>query len=292
MSNIVKGYNSAVDADDKRVIDSNNMVAERLELLKSILMDQQDGEGFPADGFTEGLDAEMIDSLLVDPDADPSEIPEGVIKAAPPQPAIDLEEVKAEAERIMEEARNQADQIIEDAKAHGELEKENIFEQARAAGHEAGYSEGMQEVESMKAELAEKEQALQADYEQSMMELEPMLVDVIGGVYEHITHAQLSDNKDIILYLIQNALQNTDTTADLMIHVSKDDYDYISQNKDVLFDGIPGADNTEIVPDITLSTGSAMIDTGSGIFDCSVGTELKGLRKQLRLLSYRGESGE
>jgi hypothetical protein len=30
-----------------------------------------------------------------------------------------------------------------------------------------------------------------------------------------------------------------------------------------------------------------MIDTGSGIFDCSVGTELEGLKKQLKLLSFQ-----
>jgi flagellar assembly protein FliH len=72
-----------------------------------------------------------------------------------------------------------------------------------------------------------------------------------------------------------------------MIHVSKEDYEYISSNKTELFEGIPGADNTEIVPDITLNQGQAMIDTGSGIFDCSVGTELEGLKKQLMLLSYK-----
>ena len=63
--------------------------------------------------------------------------------------------------------------------------------------------------------------------------------------------------------------------------------DRYENNKAALFEGIPGEDNTEIVPDVTLSLGQAMIDTGSGIIDCSVGTELEGLRKQLMLLSYK-----
>lgn len=290
LSNIVKSYNSSVEQDDKWVIDSNNMVAERIELLQNILMrSQNEEEEFSADGFTEGLDAEMIDALLDDPDAEGAEGEGGVIKAPRP-PQIDLEEIQAQADQIIADARAEADQILEDARAHGEAQKEEVLRQAREQGHEEGYAAGMQEVEAMKAELAEKEQALMADYEQSIMEIEPMLVETIGGVYEHIFHTDLSDRKDIIMYLIQNALQNTDTTADLMIHVSKEDYEYISANKEVLFDGIPGADNTEIVPDITLSAGSAMIDTGSGIFDCSIGTELAGLRKQLMLLAYHGEN--
>ncbi|MCR5775020.1 MAG: hypothetical protein K6G42_08045 [Lachnospiraceae bacterium] len=299
MSNIVKGYHAAVDEDEKIVINSNKQVAERINLLKNILaketqaaQGQGDGAEFSEDGFSEGLDAEMLDGLLNDPDAEPGEGAEGnVIKAEvpPPQPAIDLEAIRAEADQMLEDARAQADQLIQDALDQAEAGKAQIFEEARQAGHDEGYGQGLAEADAIKAELAEKEQAMMAEYEQMVSELEPALIDMLSDIYGHVFSVDLSDNKEIIFHLLQNALQNTDTTVDLMVHVSKDDYEYISSNKAALFDGIPGADNTEIVPDVTLNPGQAMIDTGSGIFDCSVGTELEGLRKQLKLLSYRKE---
>ncbi|MCR5746842.1 MAG: hypothetical protein K6G03_03970 [Lachnospiraceae bacterium] len=287
MSNVVKGFNAEIDAEDKQVIDSNAMVAERIKLLQTILKGDQGSDAEGEGEFTEGLDADMLSSILDDPDA-----AEGgnVIKGepqAPPQPAIDLEAINAEAEQIIEDAKAQADLILQEAMDEAEVRKAAVYDEARQTGHNEGYNAGMQEVEAMKAELMEQQQAMAAQYDQMVSELEPAMIETLSDIYGHVFHTDLSDKKEIILYLLQNALQNADTTANLMVHVSKDDYEYISSNKAALFDGIPGEDNTDIVPDVTLSSGEVMIDTGSGIFDCSLGTELEGLRKQLVLLSYR-----
>lgn len=286
---MVKGGLAATQ-DEKKVINSNAMVAERLRLLKTIMEREAAGqsEDFSPDGFTEGLDAEMLEGILNDPDAEPGEQVSGnVMKAAPPEPAIDMEAIQAEADQIIEDAKAQADQIIQDAMDQAEAGKAQVFEEARNAGREEGYGQGLAEADAIKAELAEKEQAMMAEYEQMVSELEPALIDMLSDIYGHIFSVDLQDKKEIIFYLLQNALQNTDTTVDIMIHVSKDDYEFISSNKAALFEGIPGADNTEIVPDVTLQKGQAMIDTGSGIFDCSVGTELEGLKKQLMVLAYK-----
>ena len=47
----------------------------------------------------------------------------------------------------------------------------------------------------------------------------------------------------------------------------------------------------DIVEDLTLKKNECLIETESGIFDCSLGIELKELKKQLLLLSYEGKSG-
>jgi len=291
LSNVLKGGLTSIE-DEKKVINSNAMVADRLKLLKTIMEREQSAgsDDLSPDGFTEGLDAEMLEGILNDPDAESREAGSGnVMKAAPPEPAIDMEAIQAEADQIIEDAKAQADQIIQEAMDQAEAGKAQIYEEARNAGHEEGYGQGLAEAETIKAELAMKEQEMMAQYEQMVSELEPALIDMLSDIYGHIFNTDLKDKKEIILYLLQNALQNTDTTVDIMIHVSKDDYDFISSNKEALFEGIPGADNTEIVPDVTLSQGQAMIDTGSGIFDCSLGTELEGLKKQLMVLAYRRE---
>lgn len=293
MSSIVKGYNAAIDEEEKKVINSNSMVADRIQLLKTIMAREASasaqGES-SEDGFTEGLDAEMVDSLLMDPDAEPGAEGGNVIKAEQPvDPGIDLEAIRQEADQMIEEAQRQADLIIQEALDQAEANKASVYEEARSAGHDEGYAQGLSEAEQMKAEVEETRVALMQQYDQMVSELEPALVDTLSDIYGHIFSVDLSDRSEIIFYLLKKALQNTDTTVDLMIHVSKEDYEYIQSNKEALFEGMPGIDNTEIVPDVTLHQGEAMIDTGSGIFDCSIGTELEGLKKQLMLLAYRQE---
>ena len=287
MSNVVKALNAAVDGEEKHVINSNSMVAERLKLLRKVLGQEEAAEDFSADGFSAGLNAEAIDGILFDPDGEPGE--GNVIKAEAPEPQVDLAAVSAEAEQILEDARAQADQLIQEAMDQAEAGRAQIYEEARQQGYNEGYNQGMAEVDGMKAELAEQEQAMTAEYEQMVAGIEPAMIDMLSDIYGHVFGIDLADKKEVIFYLLQNALQNADTTANLMIHVSKDDYEYISSHKSQLFEGIPGEDNTDIVPDITLSAGQAMIDTGSGIFDCSVGVELEGLRKQIQILSYKRE---
>ncbi|MBQ9359937.1 MAG: hypothetical protein IJT96_02740 [Lachnospiraceae bacterium] len=289
MSNIVKGYFQTVDEEDeKKVIDSNAKVADRIRLLRKVLGEDDGTDDFSSDGFSAGLDADMIDGILNDPDGEPGE--GGNVIKAEPQPT--MEEIQASADQIIADANAQAEQIIQDAMDQAEANKAQVYEEARQAGHNEGYNQGLAEVDSMKAELAQEEQEFMAQYEQMVSEVEPALVDMLSDIYGHVIGIDMTDQKEIIFHLLQNALQNTDTTANLMVHVAKDDYEYIQSNKEALFEGIPGIDNTDIVPDVTLNTGECMVDTGSGIFDCSVGTELQGLRKQLMLLSYRREEEE
>ena len=44
--------------------------------------------------------------------------------------------------------------------------------------------------------------------------------------------------------------------------------------------------SVEIVEDMTLSAGKAMIETENGVYDCSLDTELSELTRKLKLLSY------
>ncbi|MCR5634564.1 MAG: hypothetical protein K6F90_04565 [Lachnospiraceae bacterium] len=272
------------DDEKKRVIDSNALVAERIKLLSSVLNKQQaeDTRQFDEDGFSAGLNAENVDLLF----ADGAE--GGMNEEAPPPPPSmpDLEEIQQEADRILEEARAEAAQIVEEAIGEAEANKQAVYEEARSSGHNDGYAEGLREVDSMKAELQEIEAQLRQDYEDSIAQLEPMFIETLTDIYEHIFHVSLNENKEIIFYLIQNTLRNIDGGSTMVIHVSKDDYGFVSMQKKELLTGISNADEIDIVEDMTLKQNEAFIETGAGIFDCSLETELSGLKKMLQLLSF------
>ena len=285
--------------EDKLVINSNKKIAERLEELSKIV----GGDGtVSADGFSEGLSAVNVSSLVegaaeFDEEGNPIS---NVIKAdaaPPPPPEPEPEpEPQVDVSAIIEEAENQAQAILADAQAQAEQLRAQAVEEGRnegrAAGHDEGYQAGMAEVESMKQQLLQEEAELQAEFERRVDELEPMFIDTLTGIYEHIFHVNFAEQKEVIFYLIQDALKNIEGGRNMIIHVSANDYGFVSMQKKELLEGISGSDSAEIVEDVTLKPNECFIETDSGIFDCSLETQLAGLKRELRLLSYSGHEGE
>ena len=68
---------------------------------------------------------------------------------------------------------------------------------------------------------------------------------------------------------------------------SEDDYDDVIDEKDSLDACITSPSTTmEIIEDPLLKENECMIESDSGIFDCSLGVELSELSRKLKLLSF------
>lgn len=260
---------------EKFIIDSNGQVAEK---INKILKDMENQDVDP-DGFSEGLNAERVE-LLTDDDAG------GGYEMEPAAPALS-EEMKAEAESLLNEAREEAERIIEEARQQAGDIRAEAEEEGRQAGFEKGHEEGLAESERMRIEFEERAERLEDDYQKKIDELEPMFIDTLTDIYEHVFHVRFGDNKEVIFHLIQDAVRKVEGNANFIIHVSKDDYGFVSMQKKQLLAGVSNAETAEIVEDITLKANECLIETGSGIFDCSLETQLAGLKRELKLLSYR-----
>lgn len=279
--NIYKFNQIVLQDSETRVIDSNERMAEKIaELSKNLqeTMEENDGEFFTEE-FTDGIEAVRVSQLLDDEGS--NVIKEPVYDGPSPQ-------------ELLDEAREQADVMLEQAKEEAEALKNHAYEEALAKGREKGYADGLQEAEALKEELRreyqEKEEQLTRYYQNKLEELEPSLVDALTDVYEHIFHVNFSDNRDVIIHLLKNTLQKMEGSGEYLIHVSKDDMAFVSMQKNDLLEagGVVSA-NFDIIEDVTLKKNQCLIETENGIFDCSLGVELKELKKQLLLLSYEGK---
>lgn len=292
--NLLKSGN-IVKSEEARVIDSNAKVAERLAFLNEILNSQQDSysydDDFSTDGFMEGLDAVQVERLLDDQDEFGDQ--DGLIARNQGFDSAQIEqminEANEQAEEILNNAQQEANSIIESAQA----EAENIMQRAREEGHNegynAGYNEGLQIAEEAEQRCALREQELEAIYSNKIDELEPQFIDKLTDIYEQIFRVDLSDKKDLIFYLISDAMRGIEGAKNFLIHVSADDYEYVSEHREELTQGIPASATIEIIEDMTLSMSQCFIEAESGIFDCGLGTELSLLKKELSLLSFKKE---
>ena len=269
MSNLYKHYNTMAMQNDVRMMDYNSMIEKKLaELAKQQQADSNQAE----DGFR------SLDAVAQEPvREDPEEV---------------LQKAKDEAEALRNQAKEEANRLIEDAK---EQSKEVLL-QAKEAGSKEGYEAGYAQIkEELETEYAKRQEELEQlkqihleEYDQKLKNLEPELLDVILTVVERVFHIQFGDKKEILLYLAGNTIANIEGCKSFRIRVGNEQKSFLEDHKDEILDRIGHDMSIEIVSDLSLEGSQCIIETDTGIFDCSLGVQLENLIKDLRSLSSRG----
>lgn len=269
--------------ESARIIDMNEILEQRLKEEAQRRSRQPERELVAAqDGFTEGLDAEKVDVLL-EPDAE----------AASTQNASIQEQ--EQLNREIEAARNELAGLqaqIEQEKEQAQLEIEQMkaktFEEANEQGYQEGYRKGMDSVQELQKQYEAERLQQEQEYQKRLQEMEPMMVDTLCDVYSHIFKVEAKEHKELVLKLLQDTLLKVDSTGSIMIHVAKEDYAYVQEQKAALLEeaGMQSG-SVEIVSDATLARAQCMIETEGGVYDCSLDTELAELKRRLMLLAYQ-----
>lgn len=260
LDNVVK-YNCVVCEEDKRVINSNEIIAEK---IRQYMDERQDEDENYADEFSELMDAQKVEKLL----EEKTEVLENV-----------------EAEQLLEQAQEEAEAILEQARREAEALKTQISAHAEKEGFNAGYAKGMDEAEQLKQQTLQERQRLEQEYQQQLNKMEPMLVDTLAEVFESVFQIQFAEKKEFIMHLLQSALNKIEGSKDYLIRVSKEDFMQVSEKKSEIQSKLPRNSALEVVEDLTLSKNQCLIETDGGVFDCGLDTQMDSLIRDLRTLS-------
>lgn len=281
MSNLLKSRYVTIDPEDKRIIDSDSLLAEKNDILESpsAMADTESQEAEPED-FSDGLAAEQVAGLFEDAE-------ESIVKAAGKKEEERRQELLKQAEEELAQADVEIAAMKEAAQADIEVMKRVAAEEARGQGYAEGFEKGVAEIDKLRATLQEDRRKLQMEYDRLVDELEPKFIDLLTDIYEQIFHVEVKEYGPIVSHLISNTMRKSDENKHFLIHVSKEDYDYVvARKEEIVENAASGKAAVEIINDITLLPGECMIETGGGVFDCSFDTELAGLNQKLRLLSF------
>ena len=269
--------------EDARVIDMNAILEKRLKEEAERRSRQPEHELVAAqDGFTEGLNAEKVDVLL-EPDAEAASLQNASIQ--------EQEQLNQE----IEEARNELASLqaqIEQEKEQAQLEidqmKAKAFEEANEQGYQEGYRKGLDSVQELQKQCEDERLQQEQEYQKKLEEMEPLMVDTLCDVYSHIFKVEAKEHKELVLKLLQDTLLKVDGTGSIIVHVAKEDYAYVQEQKGALLEeaGMQSG-SVEIVSDAALARAQCMIETEGGVYDCSLDTELAELKRRLMLLAYQ-----
>lgn len=274
MSNLLKRGTTTIS--EERIIDYNELIKLK---LKNIANDRENHGNVDADGFVNGLKADVVEQLLTgsDEDGEAAQSQEDVNN----QIAAALEEANEQAQTI----RDEANEVL--AQAHMEARK--IIEDAKRTGYEKGAQNAREEYNAKADELARdyeaKKAQLEKEYNDMKASMEPELVETITEVFKKITYTVAEDNKDIIIGLINGVMKNTDISNEFIIKVSPEDYKFLVNNQGKIYCSVSKEVTMDIVEDATMKKNQCIIESDTGVYDCSLDIELNNLIEDIKLLS-------
>lgn len=287
MSNFYRGNYVVSGEQVHRVINTNDLIAERMQSIVAeqkreqreelLRQKREEFEARRAAGeenldekeleFTEGLFAQ---ELILEPE---------------PEPEIDyVAQAQAEAEQILIDAEAKATMMHDEAFKQAELAKKLAHDE----GFEQGYNEGKARLEEEAAaereRIAQLEQTLLMEQQERLAQMEPQLLDTMLSVFDDVFRMQFSGKRELLLQLVMNAMRGIRETRQYKIRVSEEEVAFLREQKAVLQEKVGDDVQIEIVMDPGLKESQCIIDADSGVYDCSLDVELDNLIRTIKSL--------
>lgn len=205
---------------------------------------------------------------------------------------LDLGDLARQAEAMRAEAQRRADAIIAEAKAERERILQDVAEEARRAGREAGYAEGMSKGRAdgsaaARQEHAERLEALDAAWSEALARHESMreellrearrdvlsLAAVIAG---KVVKRAIELDPTLVEDQLAAALAMIARPTRIVVAVHPEDEAIAAEALPRMRAGFVNVQHAELITDGSLSRGSCVVrtDRGGGI-DASIQTQIE-----------------
>jgi flagellar assembly protein FliH len=177
-----------------------------------------------------------------------------------------IQEANSEAQILLETAKDEAQQLLTAATEDGYRD-----------GYESGSLEGSRKAQAVIDEAAGIREFLEKRKCDIYKETEEQILQLILDISKKVIGDELTQNRESILSLINQALQKCTFKKKLVLKVSQQDYEFVLKNKDKICTLVEGISDIEIVSDLYLMAGSCIVETPSGEINSSIGIQIREL---------------
>lgn len=206
-----------------------------------------------------------------------------------PEETIDLEELRAQAGRIVEEASADAEAILTQARANAMQIAEEAERHAReleAAAKQRGFDEGMQDGRAAaQAEMDEMIAAMRGLIEMARVErhkiiesAEPELVRLSVAIAERILHAHVALEPATVLEMTRSAISRIVDREMITVRVNPADLELMREHREQLM-AMNDVDNMRLIEDQRVDRGGVILETEAGTVDAKLTTQLREVRR-------------
>ena len=209
----------------------------------------------------------------------------------PAQPQVDMEAVRAEAEKLIDDASNDAQNLVRDAQARALalIEDANrraaaIEAQAKAQGFEQGVSDGRAAAQAEMDEMLETMRGLvemaRVERHKIIESAEPEIVRLSVSIAERILNQHVALDPNAVLEMVKSAITRLVNREKVTVRVNPSDIETMREHRDHLM-AMNDIDNLRIIEDQRVDRGGVVIETDAGTIDSKVSTQLREVRRLL-----------
>lgn len=192
-----------------------------------------------------------------------------------------LQEAQERALAIVDEAQARAERMIDEAASSSAA----LREQARQAGHDSGYAEGLGAAQEQTADsvaaLRTVVETAQAERRALIEAAEPEIVRLAMTVAARVVHREIETDPRVVVDVARAAIARLADKETMVVRVNPADLETMRASREELFAG----DSRQIrfVGDLRVDRGGVVIDTEAGSVDAKIEHQLREARKVLRL---------
>lgn len=187
------------------------------------------------------------------------------------------------------EARLPVDTSLETETQTLESTQQNKIEQIQKEAHEKGFSHGqkegyeagMLEASKIVENLTHIMVSIEGLWHRMVAQHENDIIELVKRISEKVIYGHTQIDNEIVKRAILKSFDLIPEPTEATINVSTDDYDFIENAKEDLFEKVKTLKKVSIVSDPSLSRGGCRIETKVGEIDSDIQSRLDAISKSI-----------
>jgi flagellar assembly protein FliH len=198
-------------------------------------------------------------------------------------------QARMNSDATLADARLQALQIVQDAEIQAEALKEAAWQEGFLSGERSCRqqmeSEKALEVEEYRRQMSEQLQQIVDDIGAKRQDLwnsqEEEIIGFVLDIARKVIKTEITQNKDVVMEVIKNALRRVADKENVRIRVSVADSTHVKSLREDIMSLADGLRNLEIIDDRRIADGGCVIETNGSTIDAKVSTQLDEIERVL-----------
>ncbi|MCE1246740.1 MAG: hypothetical protein LWY06_08860 [Firmicutes bacterium] len=195
----------------------------------------------------------------------------------------DLSGERLQASCILALAQKKARFLMEKTEKEAEVIKQEAYnqgfaqgvEQGKVKGQELGYMDVVNKGQAMLSELDNINVEYQNSVTNLLGSLEDRIMNLVSVTVRSILRKEIDEDRESVLGIIRSAGEKLLERDMAKLLVNRNDMELVLAKKDELVAGIDNIIDIEVIPGSTVDPGGCILETGSGMIDARVNTQLE-----------------
>jgi flagellar assembly protein FliH len=199
----------------------------------------------------------------------------------PEQIAFNFDDMIAQANRYLDQVRAEAAKIVLKAKQDAEAVRKEAEREGQQLAVQAAECMIQRQLASVLPALQQAAQEIQHAKQAWLRHWEAGAVHVATAIARRLVRRELEQHPEITLTLVHEALELAAGSSQLRIHLHPDDYKALGGQVEMLTKELAGLAETQLVADAEIARGGCRIDTRFGTIDQQLDAQLERIAEEL-----------